>query len=270
MTVDSRRRQQSLHETKSFLSSPFTSDKKLENDENDRLRDNQTTIEDDDDEYDDENNNENHIFRTRSSKGGSSKDNSHQPQPQPPKLSDFLINDICYQRYLLEGRRPARYRGLGGSTTGARRNNRKRGYEAGDGSSSSIMDSTFIANVCAIYCFIAMIFLIFVAIIIETQPIFLKGVSVKSSSSSNMLYSSSSSSSTNNRFGSDIEYDPTYDNYYYSFRKETSNALKASAAYFVIMVLCYIYLQAKDMNYFEVPFFPLLANILDVYVIRNV
>jgi hypothetical protein len=216
---------------------------------------------------DDDDNTENHIFRNNNS---SSSSGSNQ-QPQPPKLSDFLINDICYQRYLLEGRRPARYRGLGGSTTGTRRNNRKRGYEeAGDGSSSSIMDSTFIANVCAIYCFIAMIFLIFVAIIIETQPIFLKGVSVKSSSSSNMLYSSSSSSSTNNRFGSDIEYDPTYDNYYYSFRKETSNALKASAAYFVIMVLCYIYLQAKDMNYFEVPFFPLLANILDVYVIRNV
>jgi len=279
-TSTRRRRQFSHGETNSFLSSPttthmttntkitsrmettttmFTTDrKKIVNDENDRSRDNQTLIVDDDNDNDDENDNENHIFRTSSSKGtsSSSNSNSHQTQPQPPNLSDFLINDICYQKYLLEGRRPTRYRGLG-STSAKRNNNRKRGQHEGE--SGSIMDPTFIANACAIYCFIAMIFLTFVAIIIETQPLFIKGVSVKSSSSTTNMHSSSS---TNNRFGSDIEYDPTYyDNYYYScFRKETSNALKASAAYFVVMVSCYVYLQAKDMNYLEYSF-PFLANI---------
>ena len=279
-TSTRRRRQFSHGETNSFLSSPttthmttntkitsrmettttmFTTDrKKIVNDENDRSRDNQTLIVDDDNDNDDENDNENHIFRTSSSKGtsSSSNSNSHQTQPQPPNLSDFLINDICYQNYLLEGRRPTRYRGLG-STSAKRNNNRKRGQHEGE--SGSIMDPTFIANACAIYCFIAMIFLTFVAIIIETQPLFIKGVSVKSSSSTTNMHSSSS---TNNRFGSDIEYDPTYyDNYYYScFRKETSNALKASAAYFVVMVSCYVYLQAKDMNYLEYSI-PFLANI---------
>lgn len=33
-----------------------------------------------------------------------------------------------------------------------------------------------------------------------------------------------------------------------SFRKETANALKASAAYFLIMMLSVICVQAKDVN----------------------
>ncbi len=35
----------------------------------------------------------------------------------------------------------------------------------------------------------------------------------------------------------------------YRFRKETSNALKAAAAYFLLMVLSLIYLQMKDLNF---------------------
>ena len=34
----------------------------------------------------------------------------------------------------------------------------------------------------------------------------------------------------------------------YRFKKETSNALKAAAAYFLTMVLSIIYLQVKDLN----------------------
>ena len=63
---------------------------------------------------------------------------------------------------------------------------------------------------------------IFVAIIIETQPLYIKGVSIKH---------------TNNG-----------DDGTYRFRKETSNALKAAAAYFLTMVLSLIYNQVKDMN----------------------
>ncbi|KAL7553537.1 hypothetical protein ACHAWF_016818 [Thalassiosira exigua] len=126
---------------------------------------------------------------------------------KPLKLSDFLINDRCYQRYLMEGKR-ASYRGIGGKN-------------ATIGSSKGFLDPSFLAKVCAGASFVGMLFLIFVAIILETQPLYIKGVSVKST---------------------------TGDDGTYRFRKETSNALKAAAAYFLTMVLSLIYLQTKDMN----------------------
>lgn len=130
---------------------------------------------------------------------------------KPPKLSDFVINDSCYQRYLLEGKR-GKYKGL-------------RGMNSMDANASKgIMDPTFLAKVCAFSSFVGMIFLIWVAVMMETHPLYIKGVSPKSN------------------YGSDGD-DQTY-----RFRKETSNALKAAAAYFLTMVLSVIYLQVKDMN----------------------
>ena len=55
----------------------------------------------------------------------------------------------------------------------------------------------------------------------ELQPLYIKGMSPKAN----------------------IAEDGTY-----RFRKETSNALKAAAAYFLTMVLSLIYLQVKDLN----------------------
>lgn len=56
---------------------------------------------------------------------------------------------------------------------------------------------------------------------LELQPLYIKGVAAKSNISND---------------GS------------YRFKKETSNALKAAAAYFLTMVLSLIYLQVKDLN----------------------
>jgi len=133
---------------------------------------------------------------------------------KPPKLSDFVINDSCYQRYLLEGKR-GKYKGL------------KKGASAIDGNTNKgIMDPTFLAKVCAVSSCIGMIFLIWVAVMMETHPLYIKGVSPKPNYGGN---------------GDDPQT-------YYRFRKETSNALKAAAAYFLTMVLSVIYLQVKDMN----------------------
>lgn len=56
---------------------------------------------------------------------------------------------------------------------------------------------------------------------LETQPLYIKGIQAKPSISED---------------GS------------YRFKKETSNALKAAAAYFLTMVFSLIYLQVKDLN----------------------
>jgi len=132
--------------------------------------------------------------------------------PKPPTLADFLVNDRCYQRYLMEGKR-MKYRGIKGS-----------GIKGlGEGEKGWLNDSSFLAKACAGASFVGMMFLIFVAIIIQTQPLYLKGVPMKQTNLSD---------------------DGTY-----RFRKETSNALKAAAAYFLSMVLSLIYLQTKDMNF---------------------
>ena len=128
---------------------------------------------------------------------------------KPLKLSDFLINDRCYQRYLSEGKRGS-YRGIGPGKNSSN-------------SSSGIMDPTFLAKVCAGASFVGMLFLIFVAILMETQPLYIRGVSIKVDANNN-------------------------DDGTYRFRKETSNALKAAAAYFLTMVFSLIYLQAREMN----------------------
>jgi len=125
---------------------------------------------------------------------------------KPLKLSDFLINDRCYHRYLLEGKRSS-YRGI---INGVK--------PSTDDGNKGFMDPIFLAKVSTICSFIGMLFLLFVAIIIETQPLYIKGVKVYSSNQNE-----------------DIEY---------RFRKETSNALKASAAYFLTMVLSIIYIHA--------------------------
>jgi len=130
---------------------------------------------------------------------------------KPLKLSDFLINDRCYHRYLLEGKRSS-YRGI------------INGVKASTDDNKGFMDPIFLAKVSTICSFIGMLFLLFVAIIIETQPLYIKGVKVYSSNQNNEQ---------------DIEY---------RFRKETSNALKASAAYFLTMVLSIIYIQAPSLE----------------------
>ena len=127
---------------------------------------------------------------------------------KPLKLSDFAINDRCYQRYMSEGKRGA-YRGINGNNNAISSENK------------GFMDPTFLAKVCAGASFVGMLFLIFVAILMETQPLYIRGVSVKPANA---------------------------DDGTYRFRKETSNALKAAAAYFLTMVFSLIYLQAKDMN----------------------
>ena len=97
------------------------------------------------------------------------------------------------------------------------------------------MDPSFLANVCAGFSFVGMVFLIFVAIVMETQPLcFLRGVSVQS-------FLSSSSYTTGTYDGSD--HHPNN-----GFQREMSNALKAVAAYFLLMVVSLVYLQAKDAN----------------------
>ncbi|KAL9180239.1 hypothetical protein ACHAXT_008209 [Thalassiosira profunda] len=127
---------------------------------------------------------------------------------KPLPLSDFLINDQCYERYQLEGKR-ASYRGYLG------------GKNATISNDKGFMDPAFLARVCAGCSFVGMLFLIWVAIMMETQPLYIKGVSAKPNLA---------------------------DDGSYRFRKETANALKAAAAYFLTMVCSLIYLQTKDMN----------------------
>ena len=136
---------------------------------------------------------------------------------KPLKLSDFSINDKCYQRYLSEGKRSS-YRGI---TIG------KITQSSSSSSDKGFMDPIFLAKVCAGASFVGMIFLIFVAIIMETQPLYIKGVSVVIN---------------NNNDNANADYNNG------RFRKETSNALKAAAAYFLTMVCSLIYLQAREMN----------------------
>jgi len=102
-------------------------------------------------------------------------------------------------------------------------------------SSSSPSSGTFLAKLCAGYSFVAMLFLIFISILLETQPLYITGISVKKKSSS--------LSEEGMGMG---EY--PYDEENYKFRRETSNALKAAAAYFLLMVLSLSYIQAKEMN----------------------
>ena len=157
---------------------------------------------------------------------------------KPPKLSDFLINDHCYQRHLLEGKRSV-YRGIRGGGEGTRIHNSGVSSSVTNGTSSSSSSSSsgaFLAKLCAGYSFVAMLFLIFISILLETQPLYINGISVKKK----MAASSSSSS-----FGEEKYY---YDEEDYKFRRETSNALKAAAAYFLLMVLSLSYIQVKDMN----------------------
>ena len=91
------------------------------------------------------------------------------------------------------------------------------------------MDPSFLANVCAGFSLVGMAFLVFVAIVMETQSLFLRGVSVRSSSTG--AYDDGSDHHPND-----------------GLRRETSNALKAAAAYFLLMVVSLVYLQAKDAN----------------------
>jgi hypothetical protein len=150
---------------------------------------------------------------------------------KPPALSDFLINDHCYQRHLLEGKRSV-YMGIrGGGSGGIKRNNTGSSVKNGTSSSSG----TFLAKLCAGYSFVAMLFLIFISILLETQPLYITGISVKKKSS---LLSEE---------GIGIGEYP-YDEENYKFRRETSNALKAAAAYFLLIVLSLSYIQAKEMN----------------------
>ena len=127
---------------------------------------------------------------------------------KPPKLSDFVINDRCYERYLLEGKRD-RFMGINSKKT------------APGSSGKGFIGPSFLAKFCAGWSFVGMIFLVFAAIVLETQPLFVKGISIKS----------------RNR-----------DDETYRFSIETSNALKAAAAYFLVMVFSLIYLQAMEMN----------------------
>mmetsp|Transcript_22175 Transcript_22175/g.49344 ORF Transcript_22175/g.49344 Transcript_22175/m.49344 type:complete len:358 (-) Transcript_22175:42-1115(-) len=127
---------------------------------------------------------------------------------KPLKLSDFLTNDRCYQQYMTEGKRSS-YRGIGGNNKATK--------------SKGILDPEVIAKIMAGCSFVGMVFLIWVAFMMETHPLFLKGVPVKSSSD-------------NSDDGS------------YRFRTETNNAIKAAAAYFVTMVCSIIYIQVKDMQ----------------------
>lgn len=129
--------------------------------------------------------------------------------PKPPKLSDFLVDDSSYRRFLVEGGRGAKFRGL-----------RARGNYLTD-EPSWFLDPSFLSKLCAGLSFVAMLFLIFVAVIMEVQPLYIKGVSVKPA---------------------------VADDGSYRLRKESSNAIKAATAYFVTMVLSLVYLQAKDAN----------------------
>ncbi len=161
---------------------------------------------------------------------------------KPPKLSDFLINDHCYQRHLLEGKRGV-YRGIRGG--GARMNKTGASSVASSSSSSSAAKhhgttsssgGIFLAKLCAGYSFVGMIFLIFISILLETQPLYISGISVKEKTSSSL------------KEGKDYYY-PDEDEENFKFRQETSNALKAAAAYFLLMVLSLSYTQVQDMNF---------------------
>ncbi|EED93375.1 predicted protein [Thalassiosira pseudonana CCMP1335] len=131
--------------------------------------------------------------------------------PKPPTLTDFLVNDRNYQMYLIGGKRGAAFRGLRGNGV----------LVSEESSRSWYSEPVFLAKLCAGASFVGMVFLIYIALIIELQPLYIKGIPIKQ---------------TNSQDGT------------YRFRKETSNALKAAAAYFLTMVLSLIYLQVKDMN----------------------
>jgi len=192
---------------------------------------------DDDDDDDDGNNSENDENNNRQQYNNHNNNNNNRiiddsqyyddgyedVLDKPLKLSDFLINDKCYQRYLSEGKRSS-YRGI---------TNGKITQSSSDNNSNNkgFMDPIFLAKVCAGASFVGMIFLIFVAIIMETQPLYIKGVSVVIQNNNN-----------NDNANAD------YNSYNGRFRKETSNALKAAAAYFLTMVCSLIYLQAREMN----------------------
>ncbi|KAL3784614.1 hypothetical protein HJC23_007070 [Cyclotella cryptica] len=132
--------------------------------------------------------------------------------PKPPPLSDFLVNDRNYSSYLIGGRGrggASAYRGLRGK--GVLESKERSWYG----------EPVFLAKFCAGWSLVGMVFLIYAALMMELQPLYIKGVSPKPN----------------------ISEDGTY-----RFRKETSNALKAAAAYFLTMVLSLIYLQVKDLN----------------------
>ena len=175
----------------------------------------------DDDDENDENRHGNTSRQPMNNRTDAYEEGYEDVLDKPLKLSDFSINDRCYQRYITEGKR-ASYRGIGGKNM----TNANKG--------GGILDPQFLAKVSAGVSFVGMIFLIWVAIMMETQPLFIKGVSVKATTSAN-------NNMNNNNMGVQ---DSTY-----IFRKETSNALKAAAAYFVTMVLSLIYLQSKEMNW---------------------
>ena len=186
---------------------------------------------DDDDNDDDGNNSENDENNNRQQYNNNRIiDDSHYYDDgyedvldKPLKLSDFLINDKCYQRYLSEGKRSS-YRGItNGKIT--------QSSSSSSSSDKGFMDPIFLAKVCAGASFVGMIFLIFVAIIMETQPLYIKGVSVVIQINNNDNANANADYNNNGRF-----------------RKETSNALKAAAAYFLTMVCSLIYLQAREMN----------------------
>ena len=68
--------------------------------------------------------------------------------PKPPTLSDFLVNDACYQRYLMEGKR-LKYRGIRGLSGGL-----------ADGEKGWYGDPAFLSKLCAGASFVGMTFLV--------------------------------------------------------------------------------------------------------------
>ncbi len=77
------------------------------------------------------------------------KEDEKDTMPKPPTLADFLVNDRCYQRYLMEGKR-MKYRGIKGSGSSG----------LGEGGKGWLNDSALIAKACAGASFVGMIFLV--------------------------------------------------------------------------------------------------------------
>jgi len=163
----------------------------------------------------------------------------HDDAPSSLPLSMFMVSDREYQEYqdfLLTGRTKDRNEnGCCGTNCGA--------DDAG--------------RCCAGFSFVAMVFLIFVGTLIEKQPIYLKGVKQISGNPQRGRVLSSKGLKHENKYQSQRKMEEVQWRYRsstqyvdgpggFKMRDESSNAFKASAAYFLTMVLSLIYTQNYD------------------------
>jgi len=115
------------------------------------------------------------------------------------------------------------------------------------------------AKVCSVFSFVGMIFLLIIGILLETQPLYLNGVKLNGSTSNNMRFIQQSflrnlpkipllRSMTSKNFTREETTDGMeLRRHVHNMQKETKNAFKASALYFLTMMLSFILVQSPDI-----------------------